>query len=467
MNFAGRIQNWLDGFLPLLAQKDMDSLRHCRLIIAFGFLGSVFGLIYAAFYCAIGHFWGAAIIAICDSFFLGIPWMLRHTRRHYSFHGYILCTVLTFGFTSLAAIEGGVRGHAITWLATVPFCAVLLIGINASYLWCLVCMIITVVFSALDMRGMSLPYFYASQWHAAVTMAGYVGLGMFLFLLAHIFERGRLDAHQRMLQAYKELADATSQLVHGHEELERTNSQLEQANELLRQLNLENFEFIGIAAHVLKNPLTAVLGYSELLAGQFGSGADHASYGEKIKIAAERMLKLVTDLLDINAIEEGHVGLKMEQVDFGRVITQILHGQRMAAARKKIAIHLESPPAMFVIADTRAMLQVVENFISNAVKYSPEGRSVYVRVFPLNGEVTLEVEDEGPGLSEQDQAMLFQKYSRLTPQPTGGESSTGLGLSIVKRLAESMGARVGCRSELGRGTVFWITLRGYCSVAAA
>ena len=113
------------------------------------------------------------------------------------------------------------------------------------------------------------------------------------------------------------------------------------------------------------------------------------------------------------------------------------------------------------------MTQIVENFLSNAIKYSPRGRAVTIKLAHHEGTVTLEVHDEGPGLSEEDQAKLFRKFTRLTPRPTGDESSNGLGLSIVKRLAECMGGRVGCRSQLGKGSVFWVSLHGYCAVAAA
>src|SRR5271170_3423438 len=103
MNTASRTQNWLDGFLPLLAQKDADSLRFCRLIIGFGFLGGAFGLIFAAFYCSIGHYYGAAIVAFCDLCFIAVPWMLKYARGGVAFHGHFLCAILTIGFASLAA----------------------------------------------------------------------------------------------------------------------------------------------------------------------------------------------------------------------------------------------------------------------------------------------------------------------------------------------------------------------------
>lgn len=463
MNLATRIQNWMDGFLPLLAQKDEDSLRHYRLIAGFGFLGGAFGLIYAVFYCLIGHYYGAAIVVLCDLIFIAVPWMMRRTQKHFSFYGHILCGVLTLGFASLAAIEGGIHGHAITWLVTVPFCAVLLIGMRASYVWCGICVLVTAAFSFTDLHGMRAPFLYPEEWHPTVTVVGYVGLGFFLFLLAQIFERGRLDALRKMETAYQELASATNQLVGANEGLEKANQQLV-------QLNREKNEFIGIAAHDLKNPLTAVLGYSEILAAQQQPNREgNMLFGEKIKSAAERMLQLVTDLLDINAMEEGRMGLKMEDVDAGSIVRQVIAGLQHAAQQKNITIHFALPQAVYVTADAQAFMQVIENFLSNAIKYSPQGRNVYVNVSPVKtqGQVTIEVQDEGPGLSEEDQSRLFQKYSRLTPQPTGGESSNGLGLSIVKRLAESMGGKVGCRSHVGRGTIFWVTLRGYGAVVAA
>ena len=99
-------------------------------------------------------------------------------------------------------------------------------------------------------------------------------------------------------------------------------------------------------------------------------------------------------------------------------------------------------------------MQVLENLVSNAVKYSPPGKNIFVRLKRHAEAVRVEVQDEGPGLSAEDQKKLFGKFARLSAKPTGGEHSTGLGLSIVKKMVEAMNGRVWCESELGRGATF-------------
>ena len=122
-------------------------------------------------------------------------------------------------------------------------------------------------------------------------------------------------------------------------------------------------------------------------------------------------------------------------------------------------IHLQSDavPAK-VLVDPYVMVQVLENLVSNAVKYSPVGKNIFVRLKKEAGAVRLEVQDEGPGLSAEDQKKLFGKFARLSAKPTGGEHSTGLGLSIVKKMVEAMNGKVWCESELGKGATFIVTM---------
>jgi signal transduction histidine kinase len=138
---------------------------------------------------------------------------------------------------------------------------------------------------------------------------------------------------------------------------------------------------------------------------------------------------------------------------------------RASAEKKSIALHLKtSRDAVLVQADRNALVQIAENLISNAIKYSPHGKNVVVGVLEsdaTNGVDTLlriEVKDEGPGISDKDKKKLFGKFVRLSAQPTGGEHSTGLGLSIVKKLVEAMQGRVWCESAQGEGATFVVEL---------
>ncbi|MGB8355295.1 MAG: HAMP domain-containing sensor histidine kinase [Chthoniobacteraceae bacterium] len=453
-SFVTRIQKYTDGFLPPFVHGDTDATRRSRLIIGAGFLGGTLGLGFALFYLAIGHYYGSTIVATCDIIFLAVPWFLHRSKGGLKFYGHLICTVLILGFSALTSIEGGVSGHAVAWLSTVPLCAVLLIGVEASYWWCMASVGATLVFSFADLWKPGLMILYPAEWHWWINTAGYVSLSCFLFLLALIFERSR--------------AQALAKTVEANARLSKANTDLAQANKRLLTLDAEKNEFIGIAAHDLKNPLMAVLGYAEILAMQTNPTREYNYlYGEHIKTAAERMLHLIKNLLDINAMEHGLLAVNIREVDLGSLIKQTIALQQITADRKKITIHFDPRETVYVMADSAATLQIVENFISNAVKYSPKSSNIYINITERQGRVTMEVRDEGPGLSAEDQTMLFQKFSRLTPQPTDGESSNGLGLSIVKRLAEAMGGEVGCQSQLGLGTTFSVSLRGHRAAVAA
>ena len=133
-----------------------------------------------------------------------------------------------------------------------------------------------------------------------------------------------------------------------------------------------------------------------------------------------------------------------------------------AAAAKRQRIDVVAGPVVWVEADAALLAQVTDNFVTNALKFSPAGAAVKLGIAAAeDGSVArFEVTDEGPGIAPGEQAKLFQKFSRASARPTAGETSHGLGLAVAKRLAESMGGRVGCDSEPGQGATFWIELPG-------
>lgn len=281
------------------------------------------------------------------------------------------------------------------------------------------------------------------------------------------------------------------------------NHELAEANKELRRLNTEKNEFLGIAAHDLKNPLGVIMLHAELIdehtRADTGDREIVQECAENISIVSQRMLDLVKNLLDINAIEEGKMKLEPVEMDLGGICSSLIDLYQNQAMEKSITLRYEQPEEnVWALADYRASIQVIDNVISNAVKYSPTGKMVRItinrgfveqrksletdvpslnieyEVMPLHAEdlnglaeksrhewAIIAVHDEGPGFSESDKEKLFGKFARLSARPTGGESSTGLGLSIVKRMVEAMNGLVWCCSERDKGipgAVFYIAL---------
>jgi signal transduction histidine kinase len=262
-------------------------------------------------------------------------------------------------------------------------------------------------------------------------------------------------------------------------------AQLNEQNTMLGQLNHEKNELMGIVAHDLKNPIGAVRGLADVLilgTAETEENAHIHNIAHQVISISNRMLELVKNLLDVNRLETGNMNLHLVHADITPIAETSVWSFTPAAEAKNIRIHFISEATQsMVLVDEQAMTQVMDNIISNAVKYSPLGKNIYVRIKgghsslaighlsnnnsrPMthdqvtNSFLRIEVADEGPGISEEDMRRLFGKFARLSAQPTGGEHSTGLGLSIVKKMVEAMQGRVWCESELGKGATFIVEL---------
>lgn len=149
----------------------------------------------------------------------------------------------------------------------------------------------------------------------------------------------------------------------------------------------------------------------------------------------------------------------MSPTELSGLLATVIEAQRPRAAAKQESIQFaHEPPLVSVLVDPIVMIQVLANLDSNAVKYSPPGKNICVDLKKVSGAVRCEVQDEGPGLSAEDQKKVFGKFACLSAKPTGGELATGLGLSIVKKMVEAMNGRVWCESEAGRGATFVVEL---------
>ena len=448
-----RLDALLGQFVP--AHLDAETRRRALLFIAFSLQGVVFGGLFAGFYMAIGHVWGAGIVLVCTLAMAGAPWIVRAGGLETA--GNIYAGVLVAGFTGLTAIEGGIHGHAVAWLAVVPLCASLLVNQRMGRFWCAVCLGIMAVFVALDFSGVRMRPFYDPRWEGTVTAAGYLTLTFFMSMIGVFFERGRRHSLFKLHNVLDELSTA---------------------NTRLQELASERSAFLGVAAHDLRSPLNSIMGFTQLLR-DFGSNYDAMQTDSLARIynASLRMRDLLDQFLSAEAIAEGRVTMRRENCDLTALAGSVVESQRAAATNKNIALVFEGRgdlgPAR---ADLNATVQILDNLLSNAIKFSPPGRSVTVRVLPAAdaanghgnghadanghgaGGVCVEVQDAGPGLSEADQQQLYGRFAKLSARPTAGEASNGLGLSIVKRLAEAMDGQIACRSRLGEGATFSLTL---------
>ena len=230
----------------------------------------------------------------------------------------------------------------------------------------------------------------------------------------------------------------------------------------LQALNDLKNHFLGMAAHDLRTPLGGIMGISELLADQLSPLLTEKQSGffDMLFASSQFMVGLINDLLDISAIESGHLTLERWMVDITVPIIRSVEINGMFASKKNMSIAIncqEQLPQVF--ADINRIEQVINNLLSNAIKYSQPGTDIAVRLYHENNEVIISVADQGPGIPEKEQHKLFQAFGKTSVQPASEkESSTGLGLLIVKKIVEAHEGRVWLLSEPGKGTEFFFSL---------
>ena len=234
------------------------------------------------------------------------------------------------------------------------------------------------------------------------------------------------------------------------------------ARDRLKQLAEDKDELLGILAHDLKNHLGGMQMSAQLLSERLSRRADTDTrsnqLAENIQQNSGQLLSFVKEFL-ANAAADHGVTLNPIAVSFSDAAGAAVQQYEEAARRKQLKIETELPAASTgVLADPTALDQVLDNLLSNALKFSPPGKSIFIRVRSESGRVDCRIEDQGPGFTDEDKARMFRRYVRLSARPTGGEPSTGLGLSIVQKLVRAMKGDLICESTPGQGAAFIIRL---------
>lgn len=243
-------------------------------------------------------------------------------------------------------------------------------------------------------------------------------------------------------------------------EIKQVEEEIREKNRQLQELNETKNKFLGIASHDLRNPLYLIRSFSEIMKEEtVGPVTDkQKELLEKIFNSSDYMKSLLENLLDISKIESGKIDLDMKLQDLNRVVQTQFELNQLLAEKKQIRLETSLSEIPQVKFDESAIVQVMGNFIGNAIKFSPPDTRVQIVTEAREGFVRFSVRDEGPGLSPEDQKLLFGEFQTLTSKPTGGEKSTGLGLAIVKKIISLHGGKVGVESRLGEGSEFYFDL---------
>jgi signal transduction histidine kinase len=215
--------------------------------------------------------------------------------------------------------------------------------------------------------------------------------------------------------------------------------------------------FLRIATHDLKNPLNNIRMAHYYLRSQIGQNEAAAEALGIIAETVETMTQLVEDFLDTAAIQSGKPSLNPDIVPVDSIIWEVFSHFEAAARRKQITLMMGDVDGI-VYADPTRLHQIISNLVSNAIKYSPTGRVVTVSAGTYNGQVRINVADEGPGIPEAERGKLFEPFGKLSTRPTGGESSSGLGLWIVRELVKLHHGEIGVECPPDGGSIFWVEL---------
>lgn len=254
-------------------------------------------------------------------------------------------------------------------------------------------------------------------------------------------------------QAYRQ----SSSLKKARVAIEHQAQILQQQKEELETLNYKQIHLLQTIAHDMKNPLHNIVGLLDIMRLSGTLNQEQKEAYRRIIQVVEQQKERIHKILSERARHTGQIELHYERIAVNELLHECVELQMPSFKKKNLRPFMDfDRRPLYIRADRKLLIQVIENLLSNAIKYSPPGKSIGISSHAEGGQVIIGVRDEGPGIPQEEQALLFRRFRTLSPRPTRGEDSSGLGLFIAKNLTEQMGGRLSFKSKENKGSSFYL-----------
>jgi signal transduction histidine kinase len=280
------------------------------------------------------------------------------------------------------------------------------------------------------------------------------------FLFAVMVISFLINRYQIKQKASREQDKKNNEIRENRAQIKMQNLQLEKKNQELLELNEEKNHLIQIVAHDLKSPLNQIKGLLNILKLQaINLNEDDKNLIEEAESSAARMTGMISRILNVNNIENKESNTEKEKVDINEIIEKQIINFETLARKKSIKLLFTPKEDMpTILSDAFFISQILENLISNAIKFSPFEKNVWISTENLGDKIKIKIQDQGPGFKHEEIEKAFKKYQKLSAKPTGGEESTGLGLSIVRKYTQALNGNIELDTRPDEGASFSLIL---------
>jgi len=436
-----RIQILVDFFIHPTYFLEKDTLIRARLLVRASFLTSLFSNSYIWMSMLYDYDRGVTLMIFNGIGFLLLPFLVK-TKLPINWLGNLYVAIGAFAIIVLTYYSGGMWSAVYPWMISIPVLALLVVNKLSGSVWGAISFLIMVWFGLLAIQGVELPVEYNPELKTLWFVSVLPGLLLIVLFIAFVFEYSQSKA----------LAD----LEESNEKLEVQKTTITAQSSELEALIEEKDFLIRVLAHDLKSPLKNIESLATLLENDF---ENYTKYVSLIVQSTEKAQDLLSKVMEMDVSDPKDIKLNLGNIDLVELMQYVIDFMSESAKAKQIDISMVTEKAKAIIsADKINLTSVFENLLSNALKFSKSGTQVQVVITTTSSIISVKIIDQGPGISASEEGHLFKKFSRLSSRPTAGESSTGLGLFLVKRHVELLEGKVYFTRNEGKGSTFTVEL---------